>query len=29
MGKGNLIVEIGPDVDPVMFIAHQDEVGLK
>ena len=27
--EGNLIVEIGPDVDPVMFIAHQDEVGFE
>jgi putative aminopeptidase FrvX len=27
--EGNLVVEIGPDVDPVMFIAHQDEVGFE
>lgn len=27
--EGNLIVEIGPAVDPVMFIAHQDEVGFE
>ena len=27
--EGNLIVEIGPDRDPVMFIAHQDEVGFE
>jgi putative aminopeptidase len=26
---GNLIVEVGPDHDPVMFIAHMDEVGLE
>jgi putative aminopeptidase FrvX len=25
--EGNLILEVGPDRDPVMFIAHQDEVG--
>ena len=28
-GEGNLILEIGPDGDPVMFIAHQDEVGFE
>ena len=27
--EGNLIVEVGPDKDPVMFIAHQDEVGFE
>jgi putative aminopeptidase FrvX len=27
--EGNLILEIGPDRDPVMFIAHQDEVGFE
>lgn len=27
--EGNLVVEIGPDNDPVMFIAHQDEVGFE
>jgi putative aminopeptidase FrvX len=27
--EGNLIVEAGPDRDPVMFIAHQDEVGFE
>ena len=26
--EGNLIVEVGPDRDPLMFIAHQDEVGF-
>ncbi|HEY8225194.1 MAG TPA: M28 family peptidase [Pyrinomonadaceae bacterium] len=26
---GNLVVEVGPDNDPVMFIAHQDEVGFE
>ena len=26
---GNLIVETGPDRDPVMFIAHLDEVGFE
>lgn len=26
--EGNLILEVGPDRDPVMFIAHQDEVGF-
>ncbi len=26
---GNLILEVGPDLDPVMFIAHQDEVGFE
>jgi putative aminopeptidase FrvX len=27
--EGNLILEVGPDRDPVMFIAHQDEVGFE
>jgi putative aminopeptidase len=27
--EGNLILELGPDRDPVMFIAHQDEVGFE
>jgi putative aminopeptidase FrvX len=27
--EGNLIFEVGPDTDPVMFIAHQDEVGFE
>ena len=27
--EGNVILEVGPDVDPVMFIAHQDEVGFE
>lgn len=27
--EGNLIVEVGPDEDPVMFIAHLDEVGFE
>jgi len=27
--EGNLVVEAGPDRDPVMFIAHQDEVGFE
>jgi putative aminopeptidase FrvX len=27
--EGNLIVEAGPENDPVMFIAHQDEVGFE
>ena len=27
--EGNLIVEVGPERDPVMFIAHQDEVGFE
>ena len=26
--EGNLILEVGPDRDPVMFIAHLDEVGF-
>jgi len=26
---GNLILEVGPDRDPLMFIAHQDEVGFE
>ena len=26
---GNLILELGPDRDPLMFIAHQDEVGFE
>ena len=27
--EGNVILEIGPENDPVMFIAHQDEVGFE
>lgn len=27
--EGNLIVEVGPNEDPVMFIAHLDEVGFE
>ena len=27
--EGNLILELGPDRDPIMFIAHQDEVGFE
>ncbi len=27
--EGNLILEVGPNRDPVMFIAHQDEVGFE
>lgn len=27
--EGNLILEVGPDRDPRMFIAHQDEVGFE
>ena len=27
--EGNLILELGPDRDPSMFIAHQDEVGFE
>lgn len=27
--EGNLVVEAGPDRDPVMFIAHLDEVGFE
>jgi putative aminopeptidase len=27
--EGNLILEVGPDRDPTMFIAHQDEVGFE
>ena len=27
--EGNLVLEVGPDRDPVMFIAHQDEVGFE
>jgi len=27
--EGNLILEVGPDRDPSMFIAHQDEVGFE
>jgi len=27
--EGNLILEVGPARDPVMFIAHQDEVGFE
>jgi len=26
---GNLILELGPDREPLMFIAHQDEVGFE
>lgn len=26
---GNLTLEVGPDRDPIMFIAHQDEVGFE
>lgn len=26
---GNLILEVGPDRDPVMFVAHLDEVGFE
>src|SRR5262249_55879049 len=26
---GNLILALGPDRDPIMFIAHQDEVGFE
>ena len=26
---GNLVLEVGPDRDPLMFIAHQDEVGFE
>ena len=26
---GNLILEVGPERDPIMFIAHQDEVGFE
>ena len=26
---GNLILEVGPDHDPLIFIAHQDEVGFE
>jgi len=26
---GNLVLELGPDRDPSMFIAHQDEVGFE
>jgi len=26
---GNLVLELGPDRDPLMFIAHQDEVGFE
>ena len=28
-GEGNLIVEVGPERDPAMFIAHLDEVGFE
>jgi putative aminopeptidase FrvX len=28
-GEGNLILEVGPEREPVMFIAHQDEVGFE
>jgi putative aminopeptidase FrvX len=27
--EGNLILEVGPDRDPQMFIAHQDDVGFE
>lgn len=27
--KGNLLLSVGPDRDPVMFIAHMDEVGFE
>src|SRR5262249_38528592 len=27
--EGNLLFAVGPDRDPVMFIAHQDEVGFE
>jgi putative aminopeptidase len=27
--EGNLILEVGPDRDPQIFIAHQDEVGFE
>ena len=27
--EGNLILEVGPDRDPLMFMAHQDEVGFE
>jgi len=27
--EGNVVVEAGPDRDPMMFIAHQDEVGFE
>lgn len=27
--EGNLILEVGPERDPAMFIAHQDEVGFE
>ena len=27
--EGNLVLEVGPDREPVMFIAHQDEVGFE
>lgn len=27
--EGNLILEVGPDRDPLMFIAHMDEVGFE
>jgi putative aminopeptidase len=27
--EGNLVVEVGPNQDPIMFIAHQDEVGFE
>ena len=27
--EGNLVVEVGPNPNPVMFIAHQDEVGFE
>ena len=27
--EGNVVVEAGPDRDPVLFVAHQDEVGFE
>ncbi|HKE55210.1 MAG TPA: M20/M25/M40 family metallo-hydrolase [Pyrinomonadaceae bacterium] len=27
--EGNLVLEVGPERNPVMFIAHQDEVGFE
>ena len=27
--EGNLILEVGPERDPMLFIAHQDEVGFE
>ena len=28
-GEGNLVLEVGPEREPSMFIAHQDEVGFE